>query len=493
MINYLYYAILSILSLGYTVPSNPGLYISTDKLIYNSTDKIWFTGMLTTLSMQDTSLVYHTLYVSVVDPDSKRILQSGRFPIDQGLIYGALEIPDTVKPKEYILIGYTNNYANNAGEHLFVKAISINAPLRRGLADEVVNERHGRIRIGLSADSMQYHTRSRSRWKVHLSDSAGNPLAGIFSFSAVATRRSPSSLATHIDTYVGDGFKEVLTPELLARYGGIDRPGAGSLYTKKGAYHQRRSLLYRSGAGQMVTIETDSSGQFLIDPTDMIAPVSGVGRSFLSWIGRQKRDTVKIRLQAQEDSLTSAIAGSERFRLVKRSLKELPSPFGEEGLPVVTLKEVVAVAREPLIDGFRVVVDSSCTPLYMCVNGHVNCLALPNEYPAITGKTYFDRKRGVYIKYMGCPDHRPRSSASIVLLKPLLLPDVFPAPDFGQEIFTEKMLGTTLHWNYLVVTDANGDAEISFYTNDLTGLFTVTIEGMTVHGSFSMRKDFEVK
>jgi hypothetical protein len=47
---------------------------------------------------------------------------------------------------------------------------------------------------------------------------------------------------------------------------------------------------------------------------------------------------------------------------------------------------------------------------------------------------------------------------------------------------------TTIYWNGDIVTDANGEADISFYTGDNIANYTVTIIGLTANGSMVYKR-----
>jgi hypothetical protein len=54
-------------------------------------------------------------------------------------------------------------------------------------------------------------------------------------------------------------------------------------------------------------------------------------------------------------------------------------------------------------------------------------------------------------------------------------------------------LYSTLYWNPLITTDKNGEAFFSFYTNDLTGKFTCTLQGVSDQGVVFGQQSFYVK
>jgi len=51
-----------------------------------------------------------------------------------------------------------------------------------------------------------------------------------------------------------------------------------------------------------------------------------------------------------------------------------------------------------------------------------------------------------------------------------------------QDIPNNSDLRSTVYWNGNILTDKNGKAMITFYTNDVPGNYTVTIRGITNRG-----------
>jgi len=52
---------------------------------------------------------------------------------------------------------------------------------------------------------------------------------------------------------------------------------------------------------------------------------------------------------------------------------------------------------------------------------------------------------------------------------------------------------TTIYWSPFIRTDEKGEAEFSFYTNDLSGRFILIAEGISTGGVLSGKKIFSVK
>ncbi|QJB36605.1 hypothetical protein HF324_01495 [Chitinophaga oryzae] len=107
--------------------NSTGLYIHTDKHIYTPAEKIWFTGYLLNIRATDT-LPYHTLFVALINPNTRKPVLNERFAFDRGVAKGLLVLPDTLPPGDYALVGYTNNYIADNHEQEFQQWISVRKP-----------------------------------------------------------------------------------------------------------------------------------------------------------------------------------------------------------------------------------------------------------------------------------------------------------------------------------------------------------------------------
>jgi len=68
----------------------------------------------------------------------------------------------------------------------------------------------------------------------------------------------------------------------------------------------------------------------------------------------------------------------------------------------------------------------------------------------------------------------------------------FPAPSYAKSKFTPTNdLRTTIHWEPNITTDQNGNAQVSFYSADLEGVYRVVVEGLTIDGR-SVRGEYMI-
>jgi hypothetical protein len=83
------------------------LYVHFDKGIYTNNENIWFTAYI--IKGGDMPLPqYHTLSVVLVKDDDRTIALKGKFAMAEGLSFGNILLPDTIRPGNYHLLAYTN-------------------------------------------------------------------------------------------------------------------------------------------------------------------------------------------------------------------------------------------------------------------------------------------------------------------------------------------------------------------------------------------------
>ena len=68
----------------------------------------------------------------------------------------------------------------------------------------------------------------------------------------------------------------------------------------------------------------------------------------------------------------------------------------------------------------------------------------------------------------------------------------FPAPSYAKSKYTPSTdLRATIHWEPRITTDANGNAQVSFYSADLEGVYRVVVEGLASDGR-PVRGEYEI-
>ncbi|MEE1945316.1 hypothetical protein VRU48_09365 [Pedobacter sp. KR3-3] len=103
---------------------NANLFVHFDKNVYTNYETIWFTAYL--IRKSKAPINQHKL-ISVAlirDADSTVVIEE-RFPMQNGLAFGSLVLPDSLLTGNYRLLAITDRLTNSSPEALFVQPITI--------------------------------------------------------------------------------------------------------------------------------------------------------------------------------------------------------------------------------------------------------------------------------------------------------------------------------------------------------------------------------
>lgn len=127
---------------------------------------------------------------------------------------------------------------------------------------------------------------------------------------------------------------------------------------------------------------------------------------------------------------------------------------------------------------------------WVCMYNILNCPNHKFGSTPVEGEiyTFFQKK----VVYRGCGETESRS---VIPLKLVYTPNIFPVTDFEKESSVEEEFRSTVYWNPNTDTDADGKATITFFTNDIASVFKIRLQGVTIHGlrPLSVSQTFTVK
>lgn len=418
--------------------NSTGLYIHTDKHIYTPSEKIWFTGYLLNIRATDT-IPYHTLFVALINPNTRKPVLYERFAFDRGVSKGLLALPDSLPPGDYALVAYTNNYIADNHEQEFQQWISVRKPhqppfkIRKTPADTTrtatLKIPESNICIRLDTDSAAYHQRGLVNCRVELTDTTGKPIQGLFSVACVCEKR----LRKHdkwdichyyfIDQYRLPGSIDLSTAQQELN------PVSG--FVTKGSKKVKKPIpLLLMKNNEMITLKTNKDGIFCLNAYQLITP------------------------PGQPDAILSVVKGNQsEFKInflndierVNHQLAKINYPYTPEDMADSTI----------------------FTP------GEISAMAVAAETPPAPKISVPQQEPG-YVKKV----------------KPVYIP-----PEFQQASDTSATpnLSSTLYWNHLINTDEQGHANFTFRLNDLPGVFVCVIQGISTMGVFSKHLKFIVR
>ena len=126
---------------------------------------------------------------------------------------------------------------------------------------------------------------------------------------------------------------------------------------------------------------------------------------------------------------------------------------------------------------------------WVCSCDHWLCNGCKPLLRPIVGKRYMEKGTGQSFIFTACKEDL---GSFIKQVKATNLPKAFFVKDYSKEDLPGLEVSTTLYWNYFLTTDEKGEAQFSFYTNDLTGDFVCELQGISEQGLISAKTTMHV-
>jgi hypothetical protein len=127
---------------------------------------------------------------------------------------------------------------------------------------------------------------------------------------------------------------------------------------------------------------------------------------------------------------------------------------------------------------------------YVCINKILNCrnhYGHPDNTTPIEGRTY--KLNGLTpITYMGC---NTTDESIFFKTEGIHIHKDFYVDDYKDPL--EPAYFSTIFWKYALVLDKNKEADLEFYTSDITGRYRVVVQGISRNGVVYSQKYFDVK
>lgn len=372
-----------------------------------------------------------------------------------------------------------------------------------------------RLQVNITTDSAQYHTRSKVKVKVKVTNSKGEPVRGMLSAGLALDKRVDTLRFRDIDRYyyfeqhlpspaILPGFRffdderqleELLLTKCWTRYRKDAPPLPPSVIYEEDLHGQlllnhkpvkKPGVLLLIGTGKAGMISTDSSGRFTIPVEQLRAPADS--RIAISAVGGQKRTelqdyTVELN-DPPYDTLNRALTG------IYIPYQPLPEDIlsADEKIKMKTmLKEVVVKSRND--DHFGEFRSQNCND-WVCQYNILNCSNHPYGSKPQSGATY--NYRGQPVVYRACKEDSIAATGFMKKVDGIWYSKEFYVADYSTNSAPDPEMFTTVYWNHGAMIHDNGEVEFSFYTNDLTGRFCFIIEGFTDQGLMSGRTWFKV-
>jgi hypothetical protein len=366
------------------------------------------------------------------------------------------------------------------------------------------------VRIFIEPDSLVYHSHSKVILHIRICNSSGQRIPAVFSLAVVSSKRFDPAQTPSIEEFIDKRSPEIISTPPMA--GNSQMPDYGYVLCDGGRPNKPVSLVM-TGNG-FTTLITDSAGRFEL-PQDLLVSPAG-GTNYLT-VAESSVDRYKIIVHSKADTLDQLLAS--KFYPVDPNVPETPDP-DEEDLPADPglLQATIVKAKAPneyndITGEYNSRHCQQDTVYKECDRETSGVLNLPypdqqkqrghfllKEKPTEGGQYYLVRHpeqskfRDVFevrevIYHCAAPAIPPFMTA----LQPILISKSFPRPDSCQHTLPGSSLQSTLFWSHSLSTIDKEEVTVSFYTNELPGNFTCSLQGICTEGALRQAISFSVK
>jgi hypothetical protein len=245
-------------------------------------------------------------------------------------------------------------------------------------------------------------------------------------------------------------------------------------------------------------IATDSVGRFEIAPEKIITEPE---RKFEVSVHNDRQEEYTVTVDNPYKAMNRSLAASLVFPdYSPRSFAQSTQAFVlKAGQVAKTLKTVVVTSQKDNRWYSSPKAGTNVCGDYVCMNNILNCTNHPNDrYEPVVGRTYGTRSFGsstvTQTVYYGCTALTQQAKNEYLFsMEGIYNNKEFYVTDLTKADIADPQFLSTLYWNYSVLTNANGEAELTFYTGDIPGKFRIVVQGVTTGNVVYGEQFFEVK
>ncbi|GAA4904636.1 hypothetical protein [Mucilaginibacter defluvii] len=474
-----------------------------------------------------------------------RILQDGIYMhLNEAVVNDTLRIKLhslTKKSVQVLIHNYRGDYVlatttiNPAGNKI---DLSLNT-MPRGLATVTVLDNAGKplaerlvfchyddsTSVNFALAKKVYKTNDSVQIKLSLKDNKGKPILGVFSASVVQESRLMAS-ANDIETAIylknelgelpidpsGVGFrnKAYLEDVLLIR--GWRRytwqelinwkqtdslqiqvpPVKGQIFLNKKPITSLVDVVVL-GSNQLTLVPTSADGAFFLNPQNLFVAAD---KQIKLSVNKSTRNYLFKIIDPYQDLATALakrlVIPASRVSQPTANNSEQPAPSLQNTINLQTVK-VTASKRNGGAQSFHGEPGVNDCGDYVDEAGHLNYEKSKNRFKPINGRWYtkVTDLQGSYFKvdpifYTGCLTGSQKEG--------VFISGIYGGKEYYHaETSAVNIYGSTLYWGSQIKTDANGEAQIKFSTNELADSFKVIVQGITADNMISATQEIKVK
>lgn len=375
----------------------------------------------------------------------------------------------------------------------------------------------------IETDKPVYKTKEKINVNIQLTNKNKKPVSGIFSIACVQTNRIDYGKQKNIASYyyLGQVFNSLpafwlkkafenkaaledllllqgwrrYTWQSIMQSSKTDtlRPVkklelSGQVYRSNEVLKKPVELIIKKDS-TLVVLNTSANGYFPLNPNEIAVPEN---RSVFAMVSGKNNSGYKIITkdpiqQFIQKQMTELRFGSDpKSPALQNSKQLLLQDFDKINI----LPEVVIKAKTGLYstnqDGYPV---NECGD-YVCYLNILNCPIHPPATLPVKGQKYYVPGRGV-VTYEGCLVGGQQGMSKISR--------IYTAREFYGIDSTTLQQNTpefmsTIFWKPFSITNKDGKMKFSFYTSDIKGAFTITVQGVAENGDFLYQeKNINVK
>jgi hypothetical protein len=363
------------------------------------------------------------------------------------------------------------------------------------------------IDVKITPKSKYYQQRSLVTLTIRIQNQAGRPLPSIFSLSVVASRRMGPIPPHNITWY--DHFP-ISTPSSISQlkqYAG-DMPDYGYVLEDEDKVSKPVNLALMGT--NFASFQTDAKGRFALP---YAALVSSQGEVNCLSVAAKSPDRYKIMVYSRADTFDKQLAAFH-YPITSPNYEIAPDPedlVQQASMKFLKAAVVKATIQNDVDDVSGYYNSTHCETDYVCTHHHgppgwpdiLNC-----PYMRENGRCDLVKPKEGALYYIVPPAiaHQKVSAIKPIIyhckvppvphfmkvLEPIYRESPFPVPYTAHGEFIGSGLQSTLFWNHGLTTNANGELEVSFYTDNLTGNFTCSLQGVSSAGVISGSSTFTV-
>ena len=260
------------------------VHVFTSKGVYETSEDLWFKCVAfddSTMRVSDRS---HTAYVEIVDP-SDSVVWREKYRMSGGMCDGHAYVGDDWKPGEYRMFVHTRGSLGRRDTVVYPKRLLIVGDLPQvpeyldrakahiQYIDLPDTASIGGVNVTVTLDSTEYHTRSKVRATVSVTDADGNPVRAVVALSVTDALYSYPPADVDIESQVygilldtvrasDTGFEPILSDAAVS--GHLSSGSKRNTVPLDGQYINVFDYNAEKGAVNIIT--TGSDGYFEVSP-----------------------------------------------------------------------------------------------------------------------------------------------------------------------------------------------------------------------------------